>query len=64
MAPETASLLSEIRGYATLGGVIWILGEIRVSKWKLDKLWSWYEKLHGMNGGENSVKVERRINNL
>lgn len=42
-----------VEGYislACLGGIIWVLAEVRLSKWKLEKVWKWYEQVHGMNG--------------
>lgn len=35
---------------ATLIGVLWGIGEIRLIKWQHAKLWKWYEKIHKMNG--------------
>lgn len=44
---------------ATLAAVLWVLAEVRLKNWKLEKLWKWYESVHGMNG--HSVdRVENR----
>lgn len=50
-----------IEGYisvVTLAGVIWVIAEFRLMKWKHERMWADYEKRHGMNGLGHELKQE------